>query len=235
MMLCVFLRFCVVEYSGRKRDMIRKRQLWYALMLVVLVAVMTFGVRPRLQVQAARKGLVKKGSVYSFYQNGKKIKNKWKTVKEDGRKYRFYFGKNGNAYRAGKLYRNAYNVKLFRIGKKQYGFDSNSHLAPSGTFLDGSFRFVAIGRNGIYLEPKTKKLRSGMKTYQETGKVSAQTYDKVVSLLGKPSSVKRSSSCSPWNEQDSFTDVLMVYPHFEVQLIQNDRTGEYALDGYFPR
>ena len=92
-----------------------------------------------------------------------------------------------------------------------------------------------FGKGGVYNAAKTKKLRNDLKTYYETGKVSKGMYNKVVSLLGKPVLVLKSGSCNPWNDKDSFTDVVMKYKYFEVQLVQNNRTKEYALDNYFPR
>ena len=107
-------------------------------------------VLPAMQVHAAAKsGLVKKKNKYYFYKKGKPLKNKWKTIKVDGKKYRFYFGKNGAAYRAGSLYLNAYNVKVYKIGGKKYGFDSNSHRVAAGIYVDGSYRFLVFGKGHV--------------------------------------------------------------------------------------
>lgn len=203
----------------------RKRGLGFLIALFIMT--MCFGT-----IAQAQTGLVDAGGTYFFFDaKGAKVRNQWETVLVDGQKFKFYFGKNGAAYKARRLYEDAYNVKLFKIGKKQYGFDNLSHLAAPGNYVNDRYQFVAIGKNGVYNASKTKKLRNTIKP----GKKGKNIYNLVVKTLGKPVSVDRSPSCSPWNEKDSFTDVLLVYPHYEVQLIQNDRTKEYLLDNYFPR
>ena len=203
-----------------------------AVLFAVLLQLVVFGMAVPASVHAGTlNGLVKKGKTYYFYKKGKKLKNKWKTCKIDGKKQKLYFGKKGAAYRAGSLYENAYNVKIFKIKNKKYGFDNNGFLVKKGVYVNGSFKILAFKKKGVYDEKKTKKLRSKLKI----GKISKKMYDKVTSVLGKPLSVSRSDSCTPWNDEDSFTDVVLDYGHYDVQLIQNDRTKEYMLDGYFPR
>ena len=189
---------------------------------------------PFESIYAKQNGLVKKGKNYYYYKDGQIINNSWQTLKTKDGQFRFYFGENGIAYHAKHMYKNAYNVKLYRIGKKQYGFDNKSHLANPGIYVSSTYQFLVIGNNGLYNAQETRKLRNLMKTYSETGEIGTGIYDRVISILGEPISVNRSMSCNPWNDTDLFTDVNMIYEYYEVQLVQNDRTGEYVLDNYFP-
>lgn len=228
-------RDCILVQSPERVVEESRMKKYGRICLAVLFAMLLLtaaGIAAPASVQAGTPaGLVKKGNTYYFYHKGKKVKNKWKSVTIDGQKQKLYFGKKGAAYRAGSLFENAYNVKLFKIKKKQYGFDMNSFLVKKGVYVNGSYKIMAFKKNGEYDKKKTKTLRGKLKI----GKISKKMYDTVTSALGKPRSVSRSDSCSPWNEKDSFTDVVLNYGHFEVQLIQNDRTGEYMLDGYFPK
>lgn len=209
----------------------RFRKLCFVLSLLVLTLGVSM-IRPVSTQAAAKKGLVKVKKKYYFYKNGKKIKNKWKTVKDktDGRKYRFYFGKKGAAYKAADY--GDESIKLFKIGKKKYGFDSSSHLAAPGIYTTSSFKVVVIGKKGVYNEKKTASIRKKLKL---GSKLDKSIYKKVTDILGKPVSEKRSVSCDPWDDTATYTDVLLEYPYVEVQLIQNDKTKAYGLNGIFAK
>ena len=205
-----------------------------AVLFAMLLQLAVLGLAAPASVQAGTKeGLVKEGSTYFFYSKGKKVKNKWMSLVIDGQKQKLYFGKNGKANRAGSLYENAYNVKLFKIGKKQYGFDMNSFLVKGGVYVNGSFKIMAFKKNGVYDEKKTKKIQKKLKT--GVIKKNSGNYNLVKRVLGKPISESRSDSCSPWNEKNVFEDVVLNYGYFEVQLIYNVDTNQDMLDGYFPK
>ncbi len=204
------------------------------LILILSFQILMIGAVPADETYAQEAdGLVQEGNKFFFYENGQMVRKKWKTIVTDGVKYKYYFGKNGAAYSASKLFDDVYNVKIIKIKKKKYGFDSNSHCVSAGVYVNSRYQLIAFGKGGVYSEKKTKKLRNALKTYSVTGKTSKKLYKQVIKKLGKPVSVERSDSCSPLNSKDSFTDVLLKYRYFEVQLIQNDRTKEYALDNFF--
>ena len=202
-------------------------------LMLMLVMTMQAAVGPALPAAqtwaAARKGLVKSGKKYYYYQKGVKIKNKWKNVSVNGEKHRFYFGKNGAAYCAKNLFLNAYNVKLFKIGKKKYGFDNYSHVVAPGIYVDGSSRIYVFEKKGAYSDKKTKELRTAL----PKGQISTDMYSRVIAQLGQPKKITEGLSCSGWNAEDPFTDLSLVYEHFEIQLVRNDKTKEYMLNNYF--
>lgn len=105
-------------------------------------------------VQAAAKdGLVKSGSNYYYYSNGKKVTNKWVmkvyvgTDSKGAKVYkRMYFGSNGAAYRATSS-QGKFVVKT--IAGKQWGFDTKGYLMPKGLYVgkksEKFFYFNATG------------------------------------------------------------------------------------------
>lgn len=81
---------------------------------------------------AKKKGLVQVGTKYVYYKDGKKIRNRWKTIQ--GVKY--YFGKDGYAYTGGK-----------KIGDKIYVFDKDGKLyRPSKPSV------IKYGKNLYYVD-----------------------------------------------------------------------------------
>ena len=206
------------------------RKICLTLMLALTLQAAVVPALPAAQTWAAsRKGLVKSGKKYYYYKKGSKIKNKWKKVSVKGVKYRFYFGKDGAAYRAKSLFLNAYNVKLFKIGKKKYGFDNYSHAVAPGIYVDGSSRIYVFEKKGVYSDKKTKTLRAAL----PKGKIRTDMYSRVIAKLGRPKKVTEGNSCNGWNAVDPFTDLSLVYEHFEVQLVRNDKTKAYMLNNYF--
>lgn len=205
-----------------------RRTVYLFALLALTFAVSVFG---PASVQAAKKtGLVKAGGKYYYYQNGAKLKNKWKSAKgDDGKVYRFYFGKKGAANKAPTVFNKAYNVKLFKVGKKKYGFDNLSHLAKPGYYVTSKNELVVIGKKGIYNAKKTKELRRELKP----NKKSKGLYSKVIKTFGKPTSELESNSCNEWNATDPFTDVTLIYPYFDVDMTRNDKTKEYIINGIF--
>ena len=100
------------------------------LMLLVTAPVVTAATQP-VTVEAAAKKKTKlkkvKGKYYA-YENGKKVCNKWRTIKVGKKKYRFYFDKKGRAYQANKAAMGKTGVFVKKIKGKYYGFDYQGHM-----------------------------------------------------------------------------------------------------------
>ena len=95
------------------------------LMLLIAAPVVTAATQP-VTVEAAARTKTKlkkvKGKYYA-YENGKKVCNKWRTIKVGKKKYRFYFDKKGRAYQANKAAMGKTGVLVKKIKGKYYGFD----------------------------------------------------------------------------------------------------------------
>ena len=74
------------------------------LMLLVTAPVVTAATQPvDGRGSSQEKNQTEKSqSKYYAYENGKKVCNKWRTIKVEKKKYRFYFDKKGRAYQANK-------------------------------------------------------------------------------------------------------------------------------------
>ena len=100
------------------------------LMLLVTAPVVTAATQP-VTVEAAAKKKTKlkkvKGKYYA-YEKGKKVCNKWRTIKVGKKKYRFYFDKKGRAYKANKAAMGKTGVLVKKIKGKYYGFDYQGHM-----------------------------------------------------------------------------------------------------------
>ena len=208
----------------------------WMLLTACLVVFLTVLLAAPEAVQAATKnGLVVRkmtGKVY-YYKNGKLLKNTWKNVTIKKKTYRYYFGKNGAAYKAPENLFGFYDVKIFTVGKKKYGFDTEGHLVKGGIYVDSNSRIRVFTSSGKYNEKKTKSLSKAFKTFDVTHEVSRNLLKKVKKSFGKPKKTEVSNSCKPWNTSDVFEDIKLIYAHYEVQLVHNKTTGEYALNGFF--
>ena len=206
-----------------------KRRLWIALVLTGLMA-LCFANGAQA---AAKTGLVKEKGAYYYYQNGARLKNKWKRVGSGKKRHTYYFGKTGAAYKAKEPRDHSYNVRLYKIGSQQYGFDSESHLVSGGVCVNSSFRPMVFTKKGVYDKAATQALR----TQLPAGAVGTDLYEKAVSVLGTPKDVRRSSSCNPFEpvkDGDVYTDVVLVYRCFELDLVLHENTGRYCINGFFP-
>jgi hypothetical protein len=81
------------------------------------------------------EGLVRSANGYNalYLVKNKRVRNSWKTVREDGKDYKMYFGGDGYALRA-KAVQGFHNVAVKQIGGKKYGFDEKGHLV-SGDWI----------------------------------------------------------------------------------------------------
>lgn len=195
------------------------------ILLGVLIVVMAMSMS-LTAFAAVKKGLVKKGGKYYYYKSGKMVRNTWKTVKKN----RYYFGKNGAAYKAAKPFDGTYNVKICKIKGKKYGFDAKSHLVAEGTYVDDRSRIWVFTGKGRLDDAKTAELRSMFPADQ----ISADLYDRVITAFGEPATpVEYAQSCGGWNQDDSFKDVIITYKYFQVQLILNETAKTYKFTGFF--
>ena len=200
----------------------------------MLITVLTVSAAVPAQA-AVKKGLVKSGGKYYYYnKKGEKTINKLKTLKQNGKKYVFYFGKNGAAFKAANSFDKTYNVKLFKIGKKQYGFDQYSHRVKPGIYVDSMSKIFVFNAKGVYDSKKSKTLRGKFKSVYDGGPKSKTLVDDIISVLGKPLKQEGGQkSCGGWDPDDSFTDMHLYYKYFEVQIFHNETTGEYGLNNFF--
>lgn len=163
---------------------------------------------------SSKSGLVKEGSSYVYYQNGKKLKAQWKTVKGS----RYYFQKSGAAATgpakvAGKWYVFSAKGKLLKGSKERVVKVSGdryrvaaSGRAKAGWASSGQRLYLECGREatglscykgklywfsakGVYDKAKTTKVRAAAR---EEADASA-----LLTLIGEPDKVRTSSSCHP--------------------------------------
>ncbi len=172
------------------------------------------------------------GKYYYFSAKGKVTKSKWKSLTVKGKKYRFYFGKDGAAYTAKA---NSFYVtfKTYKINKKTYGFDSNSHAA-TGIWATAGGKVYYFNSKGLYNATKTKRLR----TLAKTGLISATLLTDIQKLYGQPKKTTiDSNSCNYFDDdsQATYTDYVLLYDNIEIQLTKNNHTGVFRMNGVAPR
>lgn len=193
---------------------------------------------------AVKNGLVKvkdnsdefvKDYNYYFYKNGSMVKKAWKTVRVKGKRYKFYFGRKGAANKAKAVFDQSYNVKLFRINGKKYGFDMDAHLVSPGIYVDKDSKIYVFKKGGVYDNQAAKTLRNRFKAYDKGGRRSTELYDELVCTIGKPLSETTGDPCASWDglEFSEFSVIIMKYEHFSVQLLRRNKTGEYGVLGFF--
>ncbi len=103
-----------------------------------------------------KNGLVKEKGKYYYYQKGKKVTNKWKTITTKGKKYTYYFGKNGAAY-AGTVKDGIAIPAVKKVGRATYGFDKKGRRLKGIQVIKE--KFYVFSSNGKLNEGKSKKLR----------------------------------------------------------------------------
>lgn len=181
-------------------------------------------------LKAGRAGLQKVGNYYYYYQNGKVLKNKWKTV--NGKRY--YFKGNGRAATMSTKIKGAYylfNAKgvlqsstqsgtrlvtigsdVYRVNKKGKAvsgwsddktkrFDETGMLLTGVRWVNGAFH--AADASGVYNANLTTQLNA----YSKRGSSATA----LRTLLGKPKQESYSASCNIAGK-----DGLWVYDHFMV-------------------
>lgn len=122
-------------------------------------------------VQAAAKTtkttLKKSGGRYYAYENGKKLRNTWRTIQSGKKKYTYYFGSNGAAYQASKEMMGRYGVIVKKIRGQYYGFDYLGHrvkgVRVGSTSTYGMPYVFYFNSNGTYNKKRTAQLRTASK------------------------------------------------------------------------
>lgn len=182
---------------------------------------------------SAKRGLVKSGNDYYFYENdGTKLKNAWKTVK--GKRY--YFRSNGKAAVGpckvkGKAYVFGSNGALktgksthvvtvagvkYRVaknGRAKPGFDASKtnlylesgELACAPCLYKGDLFWCSS--EGVYNAAETDKLRAAA-TKDADGAA-------LIKLLGAPNDTQRAVSCAFHNGEEG-DDAIYTYKHLKV-------------------
>jgi hypothetical protein len=161
---------------------------------------------------AEKSGLVKSKKKYFYYKKGKKVKNKWVSVKIKGKKQKYYFGKNGAAYTGvkkvkGKIY--CFNAKgqmqKNTWYKKAYYLGNNGAAYTGIRVIDGML--YGFGANGKLDAEKTKLL-------QEYGKQGADAAA-LKAVIGDPVSADYAASCMTYEGQ-SGEDGIWTYDGFTI-------------------
>ena len=218
------------------------------------------------QVQAATNGIVKEGSDYLLYEdgvfqenftglkkiedddtfelyyveNGKAVLNSWKTVTDESGKFKYYFGKNGKAYKAESFEgMRSTKVVLKTVKGKKYGFDENGHMAK-GLWSTETKLVYFNKKTGVYNKKTSKKYQKAVKR----GKTSKKLLKNLKKVFGKPKKTKKTNSCNPFDLEDgegitgkklkSYKGYTLTYKNIVISLTKNTKTGVYHMDGAGP-
>ena len=199
------------------------RRKWTCLALVfALVLTMLSGAAMAETTDQPKPGLQKVNGRYYFYDaNGQTVKNTWKYISP----YYYYFGADGAAYQsAGDDFMVICSVR--KIAGKNYGFDEYAHRV-TGVWVAGNGKAWVFKKNGTCNVKKTKQLRKWTKSKKGDKKL----LKKVKKLIGKPKKTKvGKNSCNYFDRKlgDKHWDYTLRYPHVDVQLTKNKRTGKFG-------
>lgn len=189
--------------------------------MLFLCCLMLLTMACAVEARAAKNGLVtSKGKTY-FYQNGKKLKNQWKSQTKNGKKVWYYFGKDGAAYKAKKVAGMSKNIVVKTIGGKKYGFDRNGYRV-SGTYSTPEGQVYHFAKNGKLDKTTTQKYRKALKYLGDAKKIRK--------YWGKPKKTAKSSSCFG----EGGTDLWLTYDNVYL-LIYEDPKGKQQVLGISPR
>ena len=219
--------------------------------LLVLIALAAFS-GDNIYVNAAKKsstdaaytGLMKNESLDGFelyyLKKGAKVKNAWKTIEGKNGKFKYYFGKNGKAYKADSLPgMRTTKVVVKTINGKKYGFDENGHNVKGLWATDTKLVFFNE-KSGIYDDAKSK-------TYQQA--VKADTLSETMpadieSIFGKAEKIKTTASCNPFDlkEGEELSESIIkrykgynyFFKNFMISITHNTESGVYHMDGAIP-
>ena len=172
------------------------------------------------------------GKYYFFRDNGAVLKNRKKTVAVGSKKYMFYFGKTGAAYKA---VANKYAVecKTYKPGSYTYGFDTKSHIV-TGAWVSSAGKAWIFRSNGRVNLTKTRKLRRQTRY----GRKSKSLLKNVRRILGKPKrTVITKNSCNFFDNDPyaRYWDYTLRYKNVQVEMTKNTRTGVYYMNGIYGR
>lgn len=174
-----------------------------------------------------------------YIENGKAVINTWETVKEKSGSFKYYFGKNGKAYKAGSIAgMRTTKVKLISVNGKKYGFDENGHMAK-GLWSTNSKLVYFNTKTGVYDSKKSKKYQKVVKT----GKKSKSMAKTIKKTFGKPKKTKSTSSCNPFDIKSgeittsalkNYKGYTYIYKNIVISVTKNTKTGVYYMDGASP-
>lgn len=190
-----------------------------AIMICIIFAAAPFiSVSEPVSVQAAvatQKTQLKKikGNYYA-YENGKKLCNKWRTVKTGKSSYRYYFGKTGAAYKAGISSCGKHGAFVRKIGNKYYGFDYLGHMVTGlrggKTSTYGVPQVYYFNSKGVYDKARTTK-------YRKASRMNAKAAT-IKKMLGKYQ--KRTTSSPSCFLDGNGVDVTYTYAHLELNVFR---------------
>lgn len=201
------------------------------------------------------KGLWKIGSDYYYFNSkGKLQKNKWKSLKgtytkiKNAKKgttkkvkaagtFKFYFDKNGKAYRAGN--QGTTQIKVKTIKSKKYGFDELGHMA-TGIRATMAGKAYFFDNKGVCDKEKTAELQKITKNNYR----SAALMDEILTAFGQPKSIENTDACDYFDlpagmelddpNMPTYTGYILKYDQFEITMTKNEDNGIYCMQGAFP-
>lgn len=175
-----------------------------------------------------------------YLKSGRVVTNRFKTLKDGTKKYRFYFGKDGKAYRAeGNSYMSTTQVKLFKINGKKYGFDENAHMAK-GLWSTKENKLCYFEDSGVLNLTKSKVYRKAAKV----GRKSKTLPKQLKKVFKKPKKTQKSDSCNPFDVKNAenlsskqmkkYVGYVWTYDHISMSMTKNKSTGVYYMEGAGP-
>lgn len=170
-----------------------------------------------------KNGLVKENGKYYYYtKDGKKLKNSWKTIKnEDGSKDKYYFGKTGAAYAAQEDPDHKKVIVVKKIDDVKYGFLADGKCV-SGIYCNDECVVYCFKSNGKLNEDKTIQLRKLSKEGKEPAKL--------LEFLGKAKKTRKSDSC-----YGEGTDIDYYYDNVRLMVFKSSESGQKMVLGFVPR
>ncbi len=175
-----------------------------------------------------------------YIESGKAVLNTWKTVKEKKGNFKYYFGKNGKAYKAGSISgMRTTKVKIKAVNGTQYGFDENGHCVKGLWSTDKKLVYFNK-KTGVYDKKKSKVYQKAVKT----GKKSVNMPKNLKKTFGKPKKIKTVSSCNPFDIKQGtyitnstlkrYKGYNYIYQNIVISVTKNKNTGVYHMDGAGP-
>ena len=189
---------------------------------------------------------ISKAYRYVYYENGKKVKNAWRTVNVKGTSYRYYFKKNGYAVQASYADNDLdrkFKYVTVKIDGKKYAFDTNGRML-TGLLLQSNDKFIYFNKKtGVYdskksasITKKFKNLKSSVKKDLDNGKKTKSVPSDVKKILGKYNKLYINSGVASCNSaywdtgSGNLRDVELRYDHFIIILVKQKKTQNYFID-----
>ena len=175
-----------------------------------------------------------------YIENGKALCNSWKTAADKKGEFKFYFGSDGKAYKAERFAgMKTTKVILKTVEGAKYGFDENGHCVTGLWATDNKLVFFNK-KTGVYDAKASKKYQKAVKRK----KTSKDMPKKLKKVFGKPTKIKSSNSCNPFDiKPGAYFDSAMLknyrgynyyYKNIMISMTKNKKTGVYYMDGAGP-